>query len=113
MPLRILVTGGAGYVGSHATRLFLERGHEVWVYDNLVHGHARAAPTDRLVVADLADSKQLANVLRGQGIDAVVHFAAFCYVGESVTDPRKYYENNLANTLHLLGAMKECGVKRF
>jgi UDP-glucose-4-epimerase GalE len=109
--MKILVTGGAGYIGSHAARLFAERGHEVWVLDNLVYGHAQAAPAGRLLQADLADSRAVDAALR-RGIDAVVHFAAFAYVGESVREPEKYYQNNLINTLTLLQSMRRCGVTR-
>src|SRR5436190_22558027 len=97
--MRILVTGGAGYIGSHATRLFLRERHDVQVYDNMVYGHARAVPAGRLIVGDLADGAKLQAVLREHAIEAVVHFAAFTYVGESVTDPEKYHRNNLINTL--------------
>lgn len=110
--MRILVTGGAGYIGSHAARLFAARGHEVWVYDNLGRGHAQAAPSGRLIVGELADGAAVESVLRQQGVDAVVHFAAFTYVGESVQDPEIYYRNNLVNTLTLLGAMRRAGVGR-
>jgi len=110
--MRILVTGGAGYIGSHAVRLFLEQGHDVWVYDNLSFGHREAVPADRLIVADLAERERLSAVLREKQIDAVVHFAAFAYVGESVEQPFKYYRNNVANTLILLEAMQATGVKK-
>jgi UDP-glucose 4-epimerase len=110
--VRILVTGGAGYIGSHAARLFLERGHEVWVYDNLSRGHAQAAPTGRLIVGDLADVPMVETLLRDKRIEAVVHFAAFTYVGESVQNPALYYRNNVVNTLNLLEAMSRCNVQR-
>ena len=109
--MRILVTGGAGYIGCHAVRLFQERGHEVRVLDNLSFGHVQAVSAGQLSHADLADRQAVENALR-QGIDAVVHFAAFAYVGESVKDPEKYYQNNLVNTLALLRAMRCCGVSR-
>lgn len=110
--MRILVTGGAGYIGSHAVRLFLERGHEVWAYDNLCRGHAAAVPAERLVVGDLADSRTLEAVLKERHIEAVVHFAAYTYVGESVQDPELYYQNNVVNTLGLLASMRRCDVRR-
>jgi UDP-glucose-4-epimerase GalE len=110
--MRILVTGGAGYIGSHAVRLFLERGHDVWVYDNLSAGHRAAVPADRLLVADLAEVARLDQALLMHRIEAVVHFAALAYVGESVKHPGKYYQNNLVNTLHLLEGMRRHGIDR-
>jgi UDP-glucose-4-epimerase GalE len=111
--MRILVTGGAGYIGSHAVRLFLARGHDVWVYDNLVFGHRAAVPAERLVVADLAEPQRLDHVLVERRIEAVVHFAAFAFVGESVQQPAKYYQNNLVNSLNLLEAARRHKVGRF
>src|SRR5262245_3332857 len=111
--MRILVTGGAGYIGSHAVKLFLARGHDVWVYDSLVYGHRAAVPAERLIVGDLAETDRLDHALLIHRIEAVVHFAAFAYVGESVKDPGKYYQNNLVNTLHLLERMRRHGVGRF
>jgi len=110
--MRILVTGGAGYIGSHAVRLFLSRGHDVWVYDNLSMGHRGAVPAERLIVGDLAETQRLDQALVEHRIEAVVHFAAFAYVGESVEHPAKYYQNNLVNTLNLLDAMRRLGVNR-
>jgi UDP-glucose-4-epimerase GalE len=110
--MRILVTGGAGYIGSHAVRLFLARGHDVWVYDNLSEGHRRAVPAERLIVGDLSEVPRLDNALVMHRIEAVVHFAAFAYVGESVRDPGKYYQNNLVNTLGLMECMRRNGVGR-
>lgn len=110
--MRILVTGGAGYIGSHAVRLFLEQGHDVWVYDNLVFGHAASVPAERLIVADLAERERLLSVLREKRIEGVVHFAAYAYVGESVEQPFKYYRNNVINTLTLLEAMQSAGVSK-
>src|SRR5829696_1405115 len=100
--MRILVTGGAGYIGSHSVRLFTERGHEVWVYDNLCFGHKSAIPADRFIQADLKDIHRFDQALLEHRIEAVVHFAAFTFVGESVKDPAKYYLNNLVNTIHLM-----------
>ena len=96
--MNVLVTGGAGYVGSHAAKLLAREGHEVWVYDNLVFGHRAAVAPGRLIEGDLLDRAKLEAVLRQRQIDAVMHFAAFAYVGESVTDPAKYYQNNVVGT---------------
>jgi UDP-glucose-4-epimerase GalE len=111
--MRILVTGGAGYIGSHAVRLFLSRGHDVWVYDNLATGHRAAVPAERLIVGDLAEIPRLDHAFLAHRIEAVVHFAAFAYVGESVKDPGKYYQNNLVNTLGLMECMRRHRVWRF
>jgi UDP-glucose-4-epimerase GalE len=111
--MRILVTGGAGYIGSHAVRLFLERGHDVWVYDNLSMGHRAAAPADRLIVGDLADVAHLDQEILVRRIEAVVHFAAFAFVGESVREPAKYFQNNLVNTLNLMDCLRRNRVWRF
>jgi len=110
--MRILVIGGAGYIGSHAVRLFLARGHEVWVYDNLSEGHRAAVPADRLIVGDLKEAERLDHAILMNRIDAVVHFAALAYVGESVTMPAKYYQNNVANTLTLLEVLRRNQVKQ-
>jgi UDP-glucose-4-epimerase GalE len=111
--VRILVTGGAGYIGSHAVKLFLSRGHDVWVYDNLSMGHRAAVPAERLIVGDLGELPRLDNAFVLYRIEAVVHFAAFAYVGESVKEPAKYYQNNLVNTVQLLDACRRHGVTRF
>lgn len=110
--MRVLVTGGAGYIGSHAVKLFLTRGHDVWVYDNLVLGHRAAVPAERLIVSDLSETARLDHVLLERRIEAVVHFAAFANVGESVKDPGKYYQNNLVNTLTLMECMRRQRVGR-
>jgi len=111
--MRILITGGAGYIGSHAVKLFLARGHDVWVYDSLVFGHRQAVPADRLVVADLSETARLDQVMVERRIEAVVHFAAFAFVGESVREPAKYYQNNLVNTLNLMECARRHNVGRF
>lgn len=111
--MRILVTGGAGYIGSHAVKLFLSRGHDVTVYDSLVFGHRAAVPAERLIVADLADAHRLDQLFVEKNFDGVVHFAAFAYVGESVTQPAKYYLNNVANTLNLLECVRRHKTPRF
>jgi UDP-glucose-4-epimerase GalE len=111
--MRILVTGGAGYIGSHAVRLFLARGHDVWVCDNLSLGHRAAVPADRLIVADLGETQRLDHTLMLHRIEAVVHFAAFSLVGESVREPAKYYQNNLVNTLNLMECLRRHKIGRF
>jgi UDP-glucose-4-epimerase GalE len=110
--MNILLTGGAGYVGSHAARLLQQSGHVAWCYDNLAYGHRAAAPAGRLIEGDLMDRAKLDAVFREKRIDAVMLFAAFAYVGVSVTDPAKYYQNNIVGTLSLLDAMRDAGVNR-
>jgi UDP-glucose-4-epimerase GalE len=110
--MRILVTGGAGYIGSHAVKLFLARGHDVWVYDNLSMGHRQAVPAERLIVGDLSEKDRLDHAVVVHRIEAVVHFAAFAYVGESVKEPAKYYQNNVVNTLTLLETLRRNKVDR-
>jgi len=110
--VKVLVTGGAGYVGSHAVRLLRQRGHEVVVYDDLSRGHAAAVPEETLVQGSLADGVGLSALLAERGIDAVMHFAAFALVAESVAEPGRYYRNNVAGTLSLLEAMRAAGVAR-
>ncbi|OWK47031.1 UDP-glucose 4-epimerase GalE [Fimbriiglobus ruber] len=111
--MRILVTGGAGYIGSHTVKLLLARGHDVTVFDNLSMGHKQAVPADRLVVGDLRDADQVDHLLMVNRIEAVIHFAASAFVGESVTNPAKYYQNNLLNSLNLLDRVRRQGVTRF
>lgn len=110
--MRILVTGGAGYVGSHAVRHLLSAGHEVWVYDNLSRGHRAAVPADRLLPGELHDTDRLRQALAAHRIEAVMHFAALALVGESVAEPARYYHNNVLGSLSLLEAMRAEGVKR-
>lgn len=110
--MRILVTGGAGYIGSHAARLLARRGHEVWVYDDLAQGHRAAALSGRLIQGDLAESDKLRAALRDNRIEAVMHFAARSLVGESVADPAKYYRNNVGGSLELFDAMRAENVLR-
>jgi len=113
--MKILVTGGAGYVGSHAVRRLVAAGHDVWVIDNLVYGHracveALGLPEDRFIHGDLTDRPRVEQLLKANAIEAVMHFAAYALVGESVTDPAKYYQNNVVGTLSLLEAMRAAGV---
>ncbi len=109
--MKVLVTGGAGYIGSHAARLLQRAGHEVWVYDNLCLGHRAAVSAGRLIEGQLMDRPRLVETLSDRGIEAVMHFAAFAAVGESVADPAKYYQNNVVASLNLLEAMRAAGVK--
>jgi UDP-glucose 4-epimerase len=111
--MHLLATGGAGYIGSHAVRLFLERGHDVTVFDNLVFGRRWAVPAKNLIVGDLADAAAVDRAFLARPVDAVVHFAAYTYVGESVADPAKYYRNNTVNALGLLDACRRCDVRKF
>lgn len=110
--MRILVTGGAGYVGSHCLGHLLEAGHDVVVYDNLRYGHEAAVPKGRLVVGDLADQAKLTRLIADQKIEAVVHFAALALVGESVEKPDLYYGNNVLGSFNLLEAMRQNGVRK-
>jgi len=110
--MNILVIGGAGYIGSHMVRYLSKQGHEPWIYDNLITGHREAVPADRLIEADLGDRHLVETVLREKQIEAVMHFAAFALVGESVSQPAKYYQNNVVATCNLLEAMRATDVKR-
>ena len=111
-PRKILVTGGAGYIGSHTVHLLLEQGHDVTVVDNLSKGHRHNVPAERLHVLDVADTAALAGLMRQKQCDAVIHFAAFIAVGESMREPERYFTNNLSGSLSLLTAMMQAGVKR-
>jgi UDP-glucose 4-epimerase len=107
----ILVTGGAGYIGSHVVRNLNENGYNTLVLDNLSEGHREACP--QIIEASIGDRAALEAVFAQNHIDAVMHFSAFAYVGESVADPEKYYRNNVSATLTLLEAMRKYGVHRF
>jgi UDP-glucose 4-epimerase len=111
--MKILVTGGAGYIGSHVVKLLGEQGHQLLVYDNLSTGNKWAVLYGTLVVADLSDRATLAKVMREFSPDAVMHFAASIVVPESVQFPLKYYQNNTVNAIGLLDAMQECSVNKF
>ena len=108
----ILVTGGAGYVGAHACKALARRGYRPIVYDNLVYGHEAAVKWGPLEVGDIADRSRLDAVIAEHHPQAVMHFAAFTYVGESVADPGKYYRNNVAGTLSLLEAVRDHGISK-
>lgn len=110
--MNVLVVGGAGYIGAHATRQLSAAGHQLWVYDNLSRGHRRAIPEGMLIEGEVADRPRLVAALRDHEIDAVMHFAAFALVNESVNDPAIYYRNNVIAALELLDAMREAGVDR-
>jgi UDP-glucose 4-epimerase len=109
----ILIAGGAGYIGSHANKILNKRGFETVVYDNLSRGHREFAKWGQFVLGDVADKDQLRHCFKTYPIEAVMHYCAFCYVGESVDHPSEYYRNNVINTLNLLDVMVECGVKYF
>ncbi len=108
----VLVTGGAGYIGSQTCKALAAAGYSPVALDNLVNGHHWAVRWGAFEQADLADGETVERVLRKHDIAAVIHFAAYAYVGESMTDPGKYFRNNVANTLNLLEAMRAAGVGR-
>lgn len=110
--MNILVTGGAGYIGSHAVRLLLRAGHDVVIFDNLIFGHADFAQDCPLIQGDLSNTTLLEKTFKQHQPQAVLHFAAYAYVGESVENPGKYYQNNVGSTLHLLDAMVRHRVKK-
>jgi UDP-glucose 4-epimerase len=110
--MRVLVTGGAGYVGSHAAKQLANSGHDVLIVDNLAEGHRPAVGNLPFVSASLLDSDRLVATMKEHKIEAVMHFAAFAYVGVSVRDPAVYYHNNIVGSLSLLDAMRAAGVNR-
>jgi UDP-glucose 4-epimerase len=110
----ILVTGGAGYIGSHFVKYLIENGKDVVVFDNLSRGHKEAVhPKAKFEKVDILEYDNLLAALKKYSIDAVVHFAAFAYVGESVEKPDMYYMNNVVGSFNLIKAVKECGIKKF
>ena len=109
--MAVLVVGGAGYIGSHAALALKRRGYEAIIYDNLGAGHAELAQGFELIVGDIADASKLAPILRR--VDAVMHFAAHAYVGESVVNPRKYFQNNVLDGVSLLNAVLDSKVRKF
>lgn len=113
--MNVLVIGGAGYIGSHTVKLLKESGHNPIIYDNLSKGHKEVADilNVKLIVGDLADKNKLKEVFKEEKIDVVMHFAAFIEVGESVKEPLKYYNNNVAKVISLLEAMVESNLKYF
>jgi UDP-glucose-4-epimerase GalE len=107
----ILIVGGAGYIGSQTAKTVAAAGMQPVVFDNLVYGHEWAVKWGPLVRGDLADRALLVDVMKRHHVEAVIHFAAYAYVGESVTNPRKYFDNNVAGSLSLLNAMLDAGVR--
>ncbi|MEX2013176.1 MAG: UDP-glucose 4-epimerase GalE [Candidatus Levyibacteriota bacterium] len=108
--MKILVTGGAGYIGSITAKALIEKEHEVVVFDNLVNGHKEAV-SSKLVVGDLLDKESLQNGLMGENFDGVIHFAAYALAGESMQKPYKYFQNNILGGLNLLEFMRESKIK--
>lgn len=112
--MRVLVTGGAGYIGSHAVKRLVQLGHQAVVLDNLSRGHRESVPEHiPFYQLDLRETSAITTLLLAEGIECVMHFAALTYVGESVTQPLRYYENNSFGTLSLLSAMAQAEVDRF
>ena len=112
--MKVLVTGGAGYIGSHVVRALLQAGHKVVVYDNLSTGHRQAVPEDvPFYEEDIRTTGRLAEVLLAERIEAVLHFAASSLVGESMQEPQKYYDNNVGGTLSLVTALRQSHVENF
>lgn len=112
--MKVLVAGGAGYIGSHCVRQLIAAGHEPVVLDNLVYGHRAAVPANvKLYDNNMGDPAAIDRIFATEKIEVVMHFAAFAYVGESVQNPLKYYQNNVAATLTVLETMLKHGVKKF
>jgi UDP-arabinose 4-epimerase len=112
MSQSVLVTGGAGYIGSHACKTLARAGYQPIVFDNLSRGHREAVRWGPLIEGDLADRERLVYALETHRVAAIMHFAAYAYVGESVTDPALYYRNNLGGTMSLLEGMREIGLDK-
>ncbi len=110
--MRILITGGAGYIGSVTNAFLREAGHDTLVFDNLSRGNTDFVKGTKLVIGDLTDRQQIAHVFRKNGIDCVMHLASFAHVGESMENPGMYFSNNVVGGINLLDAMKEHGVNR-
>jgi UDP-glucose 4-epimerase len=111
--MAILVAGGAGYIGSHVCKLLHKRGYSVVVYDSLIHGYRSFAKWGEFIQGDIGDARTLSPVFERFKIDVVMHFCAFLEVAESVTEPEKYYKNNVQNTITLLEQMRKNGVDKF
>lgn len=110
--MKIVVTGGAGYIGSHTCKVLAQKKHTPIVIDNLVYGHEESVKWGPLYKEDILNTESLTQILVKEKPDAIIHFAAYAYVGESVTDPLKYYRNNVIGSLSLLNAMKQAGVNK-
>ncbi|MGE5365510.1 MAG: UDP-glucose 4-epimerase GalE [Bacteroidota bacterium] len=111
--MTVLVTGGAGYIGSHVVRKLLEQNYKVVIIDNLSRGHKESVPGEAVFEnADLLDAEAIREVLSRHAIDAIIHFAAFAYVGESVDNPEIYYKNNVGGSISLLSALKDFNIKK-
>ena len=108
----ILVTGGAGYIGSHVVRQLLKKGNQLIVYDNLQTGHRKAVQGVTLIQGDLNDPERLKETFQSYPIQSVMHFAADCLVGESVENPLKYFNNNVKNGLQLVEIMELCNISK-
>ena len=111
--MNILVVGGAGYIGSHMVKQLLDSGHDVSALDNLSNGHRDAVLDGHFIEGDVGDRELVTQLMTATRFDAVMHFASFIEVGESVRDPAGYYQNNVVNTKTLLDAMLDCGIKHF
>lgn len=111
--MRVLVTGGAGYIGSQTVKELIREGFHPVVLDDLSYGHRRAVTGGDFHELSLSDEEGLRTLFRNESIEAIIHFAAFCYVGESMDDPVKYYRNNVVNAVRLLDTAVEAGVRRF
>lgn len=109
----ILVTGGAGYIGSHCCKSLKKQGFNPIVVDNLIYGHRSSVQWGEFIHADIGDINRIETIFKSYKIDAVMHFSAFAYVGESVTSPDKYYSNNLCSTVNLINCMIRNDVKTF
>ena len=110
--MNVLVTGGAGYIGSHTVRMLSKLGKNVVVYDNLVTGHQESVRANRFVKGDIFDGELLQHTIKNNQIDALIHFAAYSIVGDSMVNPKDYYHNNVQGTLHLLDVMLQNNVKK-
>jgi UDP-glucose 4-epimerase len=111
--MKVLITGGAGYIGSHTNRYFNQKGIETVIIDNLINGHKEAVTSGKLVEGDFGDKLLINELLSSGNFDAIIHFAAFADVADSVADPAKYYENNVSKMITLLDAAVTNNVKYF